>query len=492
MLNTSKSSRLYPPYVVLLAQVVFTLLIVAAGTVVLFPFRDAILPSLVALLFLLPVAVCTVFFGLGPGIISALLAFMALNYFFTKPYNTFRVFHPQDLLMLVIFLFVAVVMSQLVGRVRASLSEARDRERETVWLYELSTTLASLNDPATIARRLAEQALSVFQADCIQVSVDSSITGKQMSLRVPPGDACGEQKPVVIVPMEIARGFLGEICLWRAGRSLSVAEERLLNAFAGQGALALERARLGLAVNKAEVLEESDKLKSALLSSVSHELRSPLATIKASVSTLREDDQIDPAARQELLAAIEEETDHLNYLVGNLLDMSRIEAGVLKPDRRWNVLSEIVASALARLVKQRENHKIEVDIPEDLPMLPVDYVQMERVFLNLVSNSLKYSPDGTTICLQVRSQGDQEVLVMITNQGPQVPEDHLDRIFDKFHRITAAERVTGTGLGLSICKGFVEAHGGKIWAQNLPDGFAFYFTIPMTWEGGRPNMPVEQ
>ena len=178
-------------------------------------------------------------------------------------------------------------------------------------------------------------------------------------------------------------------------------------------------------------------------------------------------------------------------LVGNLLDMSRIELGVLKPKREWNILSEIIGSVLARMKHLAEEHQIEVQVPENLPLVPVDYVQIEQVFTNLVSNSLKYAPANTTVRIRAQVEGGT-VHAQVSNQGPQVPPEDLERIFDKFYRITAADRVTGTGLGLSICKGIIEAHGGRIWAENLPDGLAFNFTLPLTWEGTKsPQLPLD-
>ena len=273
---------------------------------------------------------------------------------------------------------------------------------------------------------------------------------------------------------------------------MSASEERLLRTFASQGALALERAHLAQTATRARVLEESDRLKSALLSSVSHELRTPLATIKAAATSLHSGEiSLDAAAQQDLLAAIEEETDHLNQLVGNLLNMSRLEAGALSPQRSWNVLAEIVHNVLRRMQSDVKNHQLVVSVSEDLPLVPVDYGLMEQVFANLISNSAKYSPEGSQIRIHARLQGKQTLQVQVSNQGPPVPEQHLERIFDKFYRITAAERVTGTGLGLSICKGIIEAHGGRIWAENLADGFAFKFTLPLSLEGLIPHTPVE-
>jgi two-component system sensor histidine kinase KdpD len=171
--------------------------------------------------------------------------------------------------------------------------------------------------------------------------------------------------------------------------------------------------------------------------------------------------------------------------------MSRIESGALKPRREWNLLAEIIEGVVVRMKHLAVDHQIEIDVPDSLPLVPVDYVQMEQVFTNLISNSLKYAPADTTVFIQARAAGET-VHVQVRNQGPQVPPEHLERIFDKFYRITAADRVTGTGLGLSICKGIVEAHGGRIWAENVPDGLAFNFTLPLTWEGVKPaHLPVD-
>ncbi|MBI1856529.1 MAG: two-component sensor histidine kinase, partial [Chloroflexi bacterium] len=198
------------------------------------------------------------------------------------------------------------------------------------------------------------------------------------------------------------------------------------------------------------------------------------------------------SARADLLAAVDDETDRLNILVGNLLDMSRIEAGALKPQRQWNLLAEIIDGVLARMQHLTERHRVETDVPDDLPLLPVDYVQMEQVFTNLISNSVKYAPLGSLIRISVRVRDEEAVLVKVSNQGPQVPPEHIERIFDKFYRVTAADRVTGTGLGLSICKGIIQAHGGEIWAENLPDGFAFNFALPRSWDGAPPPpLPVD-
>ena len=461
---------------------------VALVTAFLITLRAALDTALVSLLYLIPLSLITAFWGLGPGLTSAFLTFLTFNYFFIQPYYNFAVHRPTDVVILVIFLIAAIVISQLVGRMQSSLAAATAREREATQLYELSTALAGLHDRHTIAKIIAKQVQEFSHGEAVELN----ITGTEAFVFRLPESGQPPRPAEWVVPIQVARGVLGEIRLWRAGPALTSGEKRLLQTFASQGALAFERARLAQAESRARVLEESDHLKSVLLSSVSHELRTPLSTIKAAASSLRSDDvHWDSAARPELIAAIDDEADHLNMLVGNLLDMSRIESGVLKPLRDWNILSEIVSSVLVRMKHLAEEHRVEVDMPESLPLVPVDFVQMEQVFTNLVSNSVKYAPEKTVISIRAFVDGDV-LHVIVSNQGPQVPQEHLEKIFDKFFRVTAADRVTGTGLGLSICKGIIEAHGGKLWAENITDGLAFNFTLPLIWAGmPPPKLPMD-
>lgn len=476
------------PFLLRSSQYVLAFVVIAFVTAVLFVLREALDTTLIALLYLIPLGLVTAFLGFGPGIASALMTFLAFNYFFIKPYYTFAVHRPTDVVILVIFLVVAIVISQLVGRMQVSLAAATAREREATQLYELSTALAGLHDEQVIVQILARQVQAVLLGEAVTVHI---VGGQSFQFSVL---ETGQPKrpPEWLVPIEAARGVLGEIRVWRAGPVLTSSEKRLLQTFASQGAVALERARLVQAESRARVLEESDHLKSILLSSVSHELRTPLSTIKAAASSLRSNEiNWESPARPELIAAIDEEADHLNILVGNLLDMSRIESGALKPKREWNILAEIVEGVLARMKHLLDEHILEVDVPESLPLVPVDYVQIEQVFTNLLSNGVKYAPAKTLIRVRAFVE-DDFVHVVVGNQGPQIPREHLERIFEKFFRITAADRVTGTGLGLSICKGIIEVHGGRLWAENVPDGLAFNFTLPLIWEGvPPPKLPMD-
>jgi two-component system, OmpR family, sensor histidine kinase KdpD len=475
-----------PRLVVKLRDLLLAFVVIAVTTLILFPLREYLSPSIVALLYLLPVLISTTLWGFWPGIISAFIAFLAYNYFFLTPYYTFMVHRSQDIVALVIFLGVAVLISQLVGRARAGQAMAVARESETTRLYELSLSLAGVNDLKEIAALIIQKTQEAIHPSNLELHIQPIYNQPSISL-VMPADGRPASKPDLVLPLETVRAFLGDLSLWLDGQTLAPSEERVLRTFAAQGALALERSALEQAETRTRVLEESDRLKSSLLSSVSHEFRTPLATIKAATTSLLSDQvSWDTQARVELLSVVDEETDYLNYLVGNLLDMSRIEAGALKPDRQWNILAEIVDGVVARMHRPLRDHKLEVQVPDDLPLIQMDYIQMEQVFTNLLQNSAKYAPSGTTIRVSAARQDQDQVLVKVVNEGPPVAADHLERIFDKFYRVTAPEKVSGTGLGLSICKGIIEAHGGKIWAENQAQGFAFVFSLPLGGEEAAP------
>lgn len=413
--------------------------------------------------------------GLTAGLTGAVTAFVAVNYFCIEPAHAFDIYRPGDWVVLAALLSVVVIISELMGRARIHLKLARSREAEALRLFELSNALAQARDESAAVEALAEKVIDTLLADRVEISLERG----EQTVNFARGMRF-TRKPDAIAPLQTARGLMGEIRLWRAYPPFQPAEMRIFQTFASQGVLSIERLRLVHAEQKARVLEESDRLKSSLLSSVSHELRTPLSAIKASVSSLRSGEVAwDSAARTELLTTIEEEIDHLNILVGNLLDMSRIEAGALKPQKKPNLLIEIVESVLVRLRSQLHSHRVEVEISDDLPLVNVDFMQMEQVFTNLLTNSLKYSPPGSTIRIIAQRHDDTSLRVRLTNQSIPIPEEDLERIFDKFYRINPSDRVTGSGLGLSITKGIIEAHGGRIWAENLTDGLAFNFTLPL-------------
>jgi two-component system sensor histidine kinase KdpD len=264
---------------------------------------------------------------------------------------------------------------------------------------------------------------------------------------------------------------------------------RLLTTFAAQFGLFIERARLAQEAERASLLEASDQLKSALLSSVSHDLRTPLSAIKASATVLLQQDvALDADARYDLLSAINEETDRLNRLVGDLLDMSRIEAGALQLKLDWCDLDELIRAVAHRLAARMTAFHVRLDWPADLPLIYADYVQIDRVITNLLENAIRFAPPDSAIEIAARVQA-QTITVAVTNQGPAIPERVRPHLFDKFYRVSE-DRLPdmGTGLGLSICQGIVEAHGGRIWLESPvtgETGARFVFTLPLP-----TNLPV--
>jgi two-component system, OmpR family, sensor histidine kinase KdpD len=467
------------------------LLITGLITLLLFSVRDFLNPQVIALIYLLPVIMTNFIWGLFPGILASFCAFLAFNFFFIPPYYTFSVLHTQDLITLIIFLIVSVAINQLIGQARQGMEIARNREWEATRMYELTSALSGLKSDQEIAQTLGQTVCESFICLMVEVGVDSRPGNPSYSIIIPEGSRIGGL-PTIRKPLMTARSVEGQIRLWRSGEELSPAEARLLDAFATQGALALERIRLSKSEARARVFEETDRAKSLLLSSVSHELRSPLASIKASVSSLRSElVDWDSEARLELLATIEEESDHLNQLIGNLLDMSRIEAGALKPQRKWNSLSEIVTGVVRRMRGYLKDYRVELDFPADLPLIPSDYVLIEQVFSNLITNSIKFAPKQSLITIKAGIESEF-VHVFLTNQGPLIPEEDLERIFEKFNQVNFSDRVMGTGLGLSICKGIIEAHEGRIWAENTSNGLIFHFILPLKMDGILPDYPVEE
>ena len=255
--------------------------------------------------------------------------------------------------------------------------------------------------------------------------------------------------------------------------------EGLLSAIAGEAALAVHRAELAQAAAHAEALREADELKSALLNAVSHDLRTPLASIIASAGSLQQTDvKWTDEERLGFAEAIESEAQRLNRLVGNLLDLSRIESGSLRPEKGWYDLGALVDEVVGRLKPVTARHKVSVEMPSELPPVALDYIEIDEVLTNLIENATKYTPEGTEIAISVRPDGD-EVMVEVGDRGGGIPPDALQSVFEPFYRV-GGSKVRGTGLGLAVAKGLVQAHGGRIWAQNRLDGGAvFAFTLPV-------------
>ena len=308
-----------------------------------------------------------------------------------------------------------------------------------------------------------------------------------------------------MIPLKMGQKVVGVLCLFMEENPRLFALERSLGAererpntqsaffwtFVDQTTAVIERARLRRESLQIEVLRRTDELRAALLSSVSHDLRTPLASIKASASSLlQEDVQWSVEEQRSFVLAIEREADRLNRLVANLLDMSRIEGGALKPEKEWYPIDELIHDVLGRMQPILLNRVVETHLPDDLPPVELDYLQIDQVLTNLIENAIRYTPSDSPIEISVHIDGNQMV-ISLADRGPGIPPADLERVFDKFYRVLgpAAGRIAGSGLGLAVCKGLVEAHGGRIWAENREGGGAiFRFTLPL---GGKEGVRDE-
>ena len=299
-----------------------------------------------------------------------------------------------------------------------------------------------------------------------------------------------------MIPLEVGKKVQGVLCLFMEDnprlltleRNLGVEGERsnpqstFFWTFVDQATSMIERARLRQEGLQVEVLQRTDALRAALLSSISHDLRTPLASIKASASSLLQDDvQWSDDERRSFALAIEHEADRLNRLVANLLDMSRIEGGALKPEKEWYPIDELIHDVLGHMQPVLLDREVQTDIPDDLPPVQLDYLEIEQVLTNLIENAVHYTPSDSSIDVSVHTEEDQ-LVISVADRGPGIPPSDLEHVFDKFYRVSGrtSERPTGSGLGLAVSRGLIEAHGGRIWVENREGGGAvFRFTLPL-------------
>jgi two-component system sensor histidine kinase KdpD len=440
----------------------------------------------IALLYLLGVLLMATTSGPGPGILTSLLSFLAFNFFFVTPRYTFHVDSAQEGVRLVSFLTVAIIVSSLAARARSAAERERRRAAEIAALYDLSQTISAQVDLDRILPAIAETTCRLLRIDACTVLLYDTAG------RLVTHTSIGQPDPrlqTINVPVREGAVVLGILrVVERApGSGLSQGDRRLLDVLAAQVRLAVERARMVEQVAHAQALAESDQLKSALLAAVSHDLRTPLTVMKGATSTLLLDEVAwDAATRRSLTSAIDAEIDHLDRIVGNLLSMSRVESGALPAERDWQDLAELLGAVLRRMAGQLDGRPIEVDLAPDLPLVAINATLIEQVLTNLLENALKHTAPGTPIAIVARpstsSAEPDGVVVVVRDHGPGVPPGDLERIFEKFYRGgVPPDQASGAGLGLAICKGIVEAHGGRIWATNCPDGGAvFTFTLPVS------------
>jgi len=429
-----------------------------------------------ALLYLLVVVAAAVLGHLWPALLAAGLSFVGLDFFFTEPVHTFVVSKAEDLLALVVFLVVAATVSAAISAALEQRARAEAREHQVRALYNVTARLLSgsgldevLRDLAGSLRRLYGlqgcRILVVDRDGQVRVrAVSGSMEGETVSV-----DLVAEGRPVGRIEMagSAPGGMVGP-------------EGEVLETFAGQLALALERARLGEEAAEARVEAESSRIRAALFSSVTHDLRTPLASITASASSLLEKGvPFSEEQRGDLLRTILEESERLNRLVANLMDISRLRAGALVPRPEAVPLEDLVSPVVARLGPLLAGRDVSVRIRPDVPPVMIDVVQMDQVLTNLIENAVRYSPPGTSLALTaVRWQNMVEVKVV--DRGPGVPAEERSRVFEEFYRRDVDGRRGGTGLGLAIAQAIVRAHGGSMWIEDTPGGGATVgFRLPL-------------
>ena len=469
----------------------------------------------VAMVFLLGVAIVASRYARGPTILASVLSIACFDFFFVPPRFTFAVSDVGYLLTFAIMLVIALIISGLTLRIRAQAETARVRERSTGALYAMSRELAATRtqaDLTAIATRHLEtsfgaQVVILLRGASGRVEVPTGVVpgfpiddkersvaqwvfdhGRRAGLGTDTLPAAGAQ----YLPLVASSGTVGVLGVRPRDKALldEPAVQGLLEAFAGQSALALERGMLAERAQQEQVEVEAERLRTSLLSSLSHDLRTPLGAITGGASSLLEGRVSDEATRRDLLQTILEESQRMNRLIGNLLDMIRVESGALQVQKEWQPLEEPVGVALIRLEERLRDHPVTVHLPGDLPLVPLDEVLIEQVLINLLENAAKYTPAGTPIEITAAAL-DGMVRVDVADRGPGFAPGEESRVFEKFYRAPSGATTSGVGLGLTICRGIVMAHGGRIWAENRPGGGAvFRFTLPLSGPP-RPVAPDE-
>ena len=446
------------------------------------------------MVYLLAVVIAAVYLGRGPAIFASLLGVLTFDFLFVHPFYTFAVADTEYIITFIGLFLVGVVISQLTARASEQAEAARQREAETAELYDLSRDLASAADIETILSVLQKHMEQTFSRNIAVLLPESNhlvtrALSKEMTLNeeelavadwvyrhAEPAGRHTNTLPAAqlrYLPLKTSKGVVGVLGVGKPRTSdsdLSPAQRRLMEAFANQGAQAIERAQLEEQNRQIALLQSAEKLQNTLLNSISHDLRTPLVAITGALSALDEKDvQIDEPTRYALIENARGEADRLNRLVGNLLNMTRIESGTIKLRLEPGDVQDLIGTALEQLGKRTEKNPIKVNVPANFPLVPMDFTLMAQVIVNLLENAIKYSPQDSLIEVTA-SLDNANARLQILDRGVGIPSDDLPRVFDKFYRVQRPESVSGTGLGLSISKGIVEAHGGDVRAKNREGG----------------------
>lgn len=506
---------------------------VAALTGIMFAFRAQLGVLNVLLFYLLLTFFLALTGGLWPAVLSAVLGFLAFDFFFIPPFHTFDVAAPDHVLALFVYLGVAVVTARLVSGMRERTEQALRESRRMALLAELNAALIGDVTLDAILARIAERIVTIYGAQGCRVLVRGekeeldtaaffperigpnvdrtglSLAEWAMANRTPVGRsgrggrivghntgplASAGDADALYLPVMTKDRIAGVLeVTGRPGTGVFRTEDQqTLMTFVNQAALALERARLNAEAAQATALTQSDELKSALLAAVSHDLRTPLASIKASVTSLLDNSvEWDTETRHDFLEAIDEETDRLTLMVSNLLDLSRIEGGALRPQKDWYDVDELIVDVRSRLAPRTKGRSLTITVDPDLPLLHFDYVQIAQVLVNLIENAVKHTADGTVIVVSAH-QIPGAIEIAVHDDGPGIPPEHQLRLFDKFYRAHVGTAAPGAGIGLAISKGLVEAHGGRIWVESeTGSGTTFRFTLPLPAPAPARSGPAE-
>jgi Osmosensitive K+ channel histidine kinase len=492
-------------------QTYFTaIFLTALLTVLAAPLKETLGLVNIAMLYLLPILFSAVRWGIIPAIVTALTAVLTFDFFLVEPVQSFTVADIRYVITFIIFLIVALFTSKLSIRLRRQISISRSREARVSTLYTISRDIAAVSElqpvMQSIVDRIAESMegqVAIFLPDQNEqlelTAVSNSQKGAfadnnergvavwvfQRGQRAGRGtDTLGGAEGLYL-PLRTeqeTKGVLG-IRARHPEQDLLPEQMRMLEAFTGLAALAVTRVQLAKQAHEARLMAESERLRTALFNSISHDLRTPLASIIGATTGLLEDDGVyTPEARLELLRNIRNGAFSMNRFVNNLLDMARLESGILQLKQEWCDIQDIIGVAVGRIEEQLVDRPLQTKIKADLPLVYLDFILIEQVIVNLLDNALKYSkPDSEIIVSAGRKEESLEISII--DNGREIPLEQREKIFDKFYRLSSPEMVSGTGLGLAICKGFVEAHGGKIWAEPNPaGGEIFTFTLPMSKE----------
>ena len=456
------------------------------------------------MVYLLGVVAVATRYGRGPSVLASFLSVAAFDFFFVAPHFTFDIAAVQYLLTFAVMLIVALVISGFTVRSRQQAELARNNERRTALLYALSRDLATERGMENLVRISLQHVTEIFggQAAAFIVNPEGQLVLRhepQRRFEFDPkesgivqwvfdhGERAGAGTntlpgaSALYLPLISVKGPIGVLAVRhpQKGQLFDPDQIHLLEMLTNQIAVAIGRTLLAAEAQQASVLAETERTRNAILSAVSHDLRTPLATITGAASSLMDGkDTLSSMARQELLLAISNEAGRLDRLVKNLLEMMRLDSGAMQLKKDWHPVDEIVGASLSRLEGRLDGRSIETRFAPNLPLVHLDGVLMEQVLMNLLDNALKYAPPSTPIELSA-TVSDHTLLVEVADRGPGIPPGDEERIFDKFYRADPA-REGGIGLGLTICRGIINAHGGRIWVENRPGGGAvFRFTLPI-------------